>query len=737
MRRPADFRVQIARYRRNTPLVVGLLALLLLVLTVIYFLVQRGRNLPETLVTNQVLLFFLRNVNLLLILGIFFVLARDLFKLWVERRQRRPGSRLRTRLVASFVGLALVPVLVLFFYAVEMLQGSVERWFSPSLRVLLEQAGQVAEAALRQVEGRCRRDATAVALELSGLDLRDPANRSLIDGKLRERRAALELDLLGVYEESEFVAAVADPQRGLTDLPEPGRSLLREAADKGEAVRIVEIASGAGRLVLGAARGRVEAGRPRTLVVAGTLVEPALARPSEELIEAYQTYRQLEVQKGQFKASYLLLFLLVTLLILLASTWMGVYLARRIMVPIQALAEGTRRISSGDLERQVETPADDEIGVLVESFNRMTAELRRSREVIERSNRELREANRRLDEERALVAAVLESVAAGVVSVDREGRILTCNRAALAMLRQRREELGGRPLGEAWADPERARLARLLEEPEAAPADSRELRLVLGGEWRTFEVKVNELRDPAGAVNGRVVVIEDLTELQRAQQLAAWSEAARRLAHEIKNPLTPIRLAAERVLAKYRQGDADLGQALESGAETIVASVARMQSLVDEFSRYARMPRPQPRAIEPASLVEEVVALYRDLKPGVVLVTRLPSDLGTLWADPDQLRRVLINLLDNAFEATAAPGEIEVELHGTAERVEIAVRDNGRGIPEAQREKLFLPFFSTKGRGTGLGLAIVHRIVADHHGSVRVEDNAPHGTVFVVDLPRE
>jgi two-component system nitrogen regulation sensor histidine kinase NtrY len=260
--------------------------------------------------------------------------------------------------------------------------------------------------------------------------------------------------------------------------------------------------------------------------------------------------------------------------------------------------------------------------------------------------------------------------------------------------------------------------------------------MLLGGDWSTFEAKVTPLEGAAGTPRGRVLVLEDLTELIKAQQLAAWSEAARRIAHEIKNPLTPIRLAAERMLKKHRQGDPGLARALEDGVEIIVREVDTMQAMVDEFSRYARMPRPQPSRVDLARLLDDTLHLYQNLKPGVAVTGRVADDLAAAWLDGEQIKRALINLLDNAVEATDAPGEIDVSARTANGWLALRVADTGRGIPPAAKEKLFLPYFSTKGRGTGLGLAIVHRIVTDHHGTIHVEDNVPRGTVFTLELPQ-
>lgn len=707
------------------------LSLLLLVFTAAFYLLQRDRDLPGLLVANRVLLFVLWYVNVVLILAVLFVLLRNLLKLLIERRHRLLGSSFKIKLVGTYVGLSLIPVLLLFAIATELLQGSVDRWFNTPLKPVLEQGNTVAQALYDLLERTTLRDASWVMSAVRRYDLDNPEDRPRLNRRLQRLLHDMDLGVLAVYQETDFVQAVVASQAGITDLPEPGKEFLQEALRRGRATRLVDAPGHGGKLLLGAVSA------PPVVVVAGALLAPELAEQRQNLVQAYQSYRQLEVQKEDLRGSHLLVFLMVTLLILLGSSWVGLILARRVTVPIQALAEGTRRISGGDLGHRVEVEADDDLRVLVESFNRMTGELQANKELLERGNRELVETNQRLADERAVIAAVLQNVAAGVVSIDARDRIFTCNGAALHILRQTEAEVIGRPLAEAWSDPERAKLAAFLRELPAGESGSRELHLLLAGEMQTFEVKVTALRGEGAALGpvGRVLVIEDLTQLIKAQQLAAWSDAARRVAHEIKNPLTPIRLAAERLLRKHRQQDPGLGAALEDGVEIIVREVGTLQGMVDEFSRFARMPRPHPRPTDLARLIEETTHLYSELKPGVAVRGEAGPGLGAVLLDAEQIKRALLNLLDNAVAATEAPGRVEVTARAADGRLELRVADTGYGLPPEAKEKLFLPYFSTKGRGTGLGLAIVHRIVADHHGSVRVEDNVPHGTVFVLDLP--
>ncbi len=735
-------RSQIRRHSKDLRLIVAGLGALLVLFSGFFYLLLYNRDLEARMINNRVLLFALWYANVVLILTVLFVLMRILFKTLVERKHRILGSKFKTKLIATYIGLSLFPVLLLFFFANQLLNGSIERWFSVPLKgEVLEKAADVAGALSRHVETQNLRHATVALSKIGPLGSADLAEDQQVGLKLKELLDETGLDFLAVYSETAFLRAVISPRTELEDLPDLEWHMLREAVREGKALRVEALPGRSGLLTLAAVSyGAAEPGTPPLVVVAGTFIDRSVAEQMQELRQLYQTHRQLVVEKDSIKASHFLLFLMATLLILLASSWVGLYLARRVTVPVQALADGTRQIMSGDLAYRVDVDAGDELGVLVDSFNLMTGQLEQSRNLLEQSNRELVESNRRQAEERALIAAVLQNVAAGVISLDAEGRVFTCNGAARSMLGLPSDVLG-LAVAQAFSGPEREKLLALLERlgpgvDEAEGEQASEIvDLVIGGAWRTFELTVTPLADREGAAQGRVIVLEELTDLVKAQKLAAWTEAARRIAHEIKNPLTPIKLSAERLLKKHRAGDPETGKALEDAVATIVREVDTMQDMVDEFSRYARMPFPQPIEVDFARLVAETVELYARIKPGVAVVARVAPEAKTMWIDGKQIKQALINLLDNAVEATTAPGRIEVEAVADGGTLRLTVADTGRGIPDADKEKLFLPYFSTKGRGTGLGLAIVHRIVSDHRGRIRVENNTPTGTVFTLELP--
>ena len=731
-------RTQFRRHRKDTRLIVGGLGALLILFSGLFYLLLYNQDLEARVINNRVLLFALWYANVVLILAVLVVLFRIVFKILVERKLRILGSKFKTKLIATYIGLSLFPVLLLFFFANQLLNGSMDRWFSVPLKEdVLSKADELAAALNQRIEDENVRGAARVLGEISTLSSAEIVEAPQLGLRLQELLDETALDILAVYEGTDFLRAVISPRTGLADLPELEFQLLRDAQREGKAVKVRTLPGLEGLTMLAAVSYGTTGSEESAplVVVAATIVEQPVAQKIQDLRQLYQSHRQLVIEKDSIKASHLLLFLMATLLILLASSWVGLYLARRVTVPIQALAAGTRQIMGGDLGHRVAVDADDELGVLVDSFNRMTAELEQNRDLLQESNRELFETSRQQAEERALIGAVLQSVAAGVMSFDREGTVFTCNEAARSMLHLDTKVLG-LPAAEVLCGLNRSKLRVLLAKlPEGKELHREQINLVVGGEWKSLEVTITPIRDGKGRDQGRVMVLEDLTDLIKAQKLAAWTEAARRIAHEIKNPLTPIRLSAERLLRRYEARDPKIGEALEEAVEIIVREVATLQGMVDEFSRYARMPYPHPQETDLAKLVEETLHLYHGIKPGVEVRGEVGPSAEQIWVDAKQFKQALINLLDNAVEATEAPGQVVVRADAENGQLRMTVADTGRGIPDADKEKLFLPYFSTKGRGTGLGLAIVHRIVSDHHGRIRVEANHPQGTVFTIDLP--
>ena len=703
---------ELQRRRKDNRFIVALVLAVLVVWSVVAVL-QRRADEPET-VTRGVLLFVLSYINITLIAAVLFVLGRTLLKTWLERRRQELGSQFKTKLLVTYIGLTAIPIGLLFFVATGLLQRSIDRWFSTPVREVVQRARAVQDMAERRIGDQALGEAGTAARIFGD---RVPAAAEL-EAFLRDHR----LDSLEAYKGGERVAVASDRLAEVRRLPQ-------ESLKTGDAPTQTKIEV----LPDGSHRYRAARSAGGLIWVAGLRIPPSEARSMEAIAAAWSEYKKLEAQKPEIKAANISSFLLITLAILFAAAWIGLTLSRRITLPIAALAESTRRLESGELSARVDVEAADELGVLVTSFNRMAKGLEDARDALLRSNEELQTSKGRVDLERRLLATVLESVTTGVLALDGEGRVIVCNPAARALL-----ELGNDVSLDALR--RRPELSDLLVQlsggrPGESPAP-RELAVSSPTGERRLEIALRPLASPTlGERGGWVVAIEDTTHVAREQKLAAWSEVARRVAHEIKNPLTPIRLSAERIAKRWKAGEEDMGDTIEKGTRVIVEEVNFLKSLVDEFSRFARLPRVRLEPTDLPALALSAVRLFEGAREGVTIRVESRLSRGIVTVDPEQIRRALINLIDNAIEACGSAGEIVVGLAETPRGVQLEVTDTGRGVPSRDREKLFLPDFTTKGRGTGLGLAIVSRIVADHNGTIRVEDNRPRGARFIIELP--
>jgi two-component system nitrogen regulation sensor histidine kinase NtrY len=502
--------------------------------------------------------------------------------------------------------------------------------------------------------------------------------------------------------------------------------------------RSIETLGTSGDLLHAAAVIRGKDGKPSGVVVATTYLTGDMAARSRRMTKAFEDYNQLRVLKRPLTGLYLSFFLMVTLLILFGAIWMGSYMAKRISRPVLLLSAAAKEIGAGRLDQRVEPQSNDEFGALVEAFNAMASELASSRRRVDRGTIQLERKHVEVEGRRRYIETILERITTGVVSVDAAGAITTINSAASRLLALDRSIVGQpalpvfdradlQPLGMLLAGAGRGR-----GEPTA-----HEIAIVRDGQELHLAAVATALVGDSGAPDGVVLVLDDVTPLIRAQKVAAWREVARRLAHEIKNPLTPIQLSAERLRRHFAGAPPQAKALVEECSQTIIGEVESLKGLVDEFSQFARMPSPRTVPTDLGQLITDTIALYNGIFTDVRIEQRFAPGVPLVRLDGEQVRRVIINLVDNAIEAMERRGDIVVEtqLDAANNVVRVIVADDGPGIPAAEREKLFLPYYSTKRRGSGLGLAIVRRIIAEHGGSIDVGENTPRGTRFTIELP--
>ncbi len=707
------------KYRKD-PRFVATVPLAILIITIfIYYLIQRAKELSPGALSSRLLLFVLWNINLILILGIVFVLLRSLIKLVLERKQGILGSRFRTKLVATYIATSLVPIILLFVVATDLLRVSIDRWFNMPVRTLLSNSEKIAQIA----ENRIIADTAGAAEEIARAASEDVGD---VEGLLRHVRQFHNVDLVGVYRNGAVVRLIVDPGAPVHEISEPSARFFEEVRISGVARRIENTPGG--KWIRVAIRSGSRQGDFSGF--AGSFVPAETSRLLDQNVIAHREFQQLDSQKLALKASQTSLFLTATLSILFGALWTAIFISRRITVPIQALAEGTRTLAGGNYQHRIGVAATDEFGLLIGSFNSMAGQLEQQRQALTDSNLEMSDINQRLGEERAYLSTILESVSTGIIAFGENLELLSVNRAAHQILHLD-PDADHRSLEELFAfdlSPIRDYVAELrVREPR-----SREITLFRNGEIRYLELSAAPLEQDRKRA-GWVVALEDLTQLVQAQKLAAWSEAARRIAHEIKNPLTPIQLSAERIARKFASGDPNMEKIISEGCQTIVTEVGQLKRMVDEFSRFARMPAVHLKQTEMSEIFDQLARLYDDVKQGVTVRVECERPLPAV-VDPEQIRRALINLLDNAIEATST-GEIVITGKRRDRMLVLTVSDPGRGVADRDKEKLFIPYFSTKQKGTGLGLAIVHRIVSDHDGRITVQDNRPAGTRFEIEIP--
>ena len=484
---------------------------------------------------------------------------------------------------------------------------------------------------------------------------------------------------------------------------------------------------------------RTKSGKASGVVVATAYLTGDLAARSRRMTKAFEDYNQLRVLKRPLTGLYLSFFLMVTLLILFGATWMGSYLAKRITRPVLMLSAAAREIGAGRLDQRLEPQSNDEFGSLIEAFNSMARELAAGRRRVDRGTIQLERKHGEVEGRRRYIETILERIATGVVSVDAAGVITTINTAAGRLLSLDRG-IVGQPARAVFDRADLQPLGALLAGAGAATRGeppTHEIALAREGRELHLAAVATALVGESGGPEGVVLVLDDVTPLIRAQKVAAWREVARRLAHEIKNPLTPIQLSAERMRRHFATAPPPAKALIEECTQTIIGEVESLKGLVDEFSQFARMPSPRTVPTDLGQLITDTVALYNGIFTDVRIDQRFAPGIPLVRLDPEQIRRVIINLMDNAIEAMDRRGQIVVETQRDTPNsvVRVVVADDGPGIPAGEREKLFLPYYSTKRRGSGLGLAIVRRIIAEHGGSIEVGDNSPRGTRFTIELP--
>jgi two-component system, NtrC family, nitrogen regulation sensor histidine kinase NtrY len=667
----------------------------------------------------------------LLVFGL--ILIRSLVRLRMETSKEQLGARFKTKMVLGAMAVSLLPVIFMFFMSYSLLNRTLGRWFPRPLEIASEETqkllNELGESTLPRLHtlgyqaAQYAGEAPEVFVQRSlstGLDavwLYDAQGKFLKGGTICEDQPE---------DRSAELCTVSGIQGTMTAPLPSGLEIWQARNDTFFAARV--------RVSLPA--------DPNSVLIVGYRTSPDFLKRWTIINDQTQEYENVKQNLRALKRQMLLILFCITLIVLSAVTWVALFLAKQVTVPIQALAEGTKEVSAGNFDYQVPEQAQDELGLLVRSFNTMTTQLRDSRSQIDEFTRNLQQAVQELERRRQLMETVLENIPAGVIYLDASGRVQRTNKALGKMFSTSLKEVA--TLEELVGAEAHRILQQLMRRAMRMGVVSREIEVLVSDRVLHLAVTVSSL-GPRRANTGYVLVFDDLTEVLRAQKSAAWQEVARRIAHEIKNPLTPIQLSAQRILHHLDRGsnvaasETELGKIAQECSRLIVREVATLSALVNEFSQFVRFPTAKLQPTDANTTVNEAIEVFSGRLDGIQLRSSLEANLPAIRADGPLLRSVIINLIDNAAEAledsTFRQITVATQLHPESDTIEIAVADTGHGISPEDKDKLFLPHFSTKDRGTGLGLAIAARIISEHGGSLRVEDNRPVGSRFLIELP--
>lgn len=696
--------------------------LVLTALAIVFQIKYRGFEGP---LSDNLLIFLLINVNFLLLTAVIFMIAKSLWKLWVERKHGVLGAKFRTKLVFAFVCLSFIPPALLFFIGSGMFTSSIERLFSLRIENSLKDSVSLTQ----EYYDKLQKDAFIFGRQISR-QMSEARLLSRFENQVLKDYLTKKADEYGLGS----IELFTDPHRralAVVTGQYPAKAFTQTPSDLVSKAFAAQDAAGVSG---GAKKGDIlravvplyespEGGTVAAAIAVSYYIPPNLAAKADDIRQGYSQYRAAFKSREPIKRAYRNGFLAVTLALLLAAIWVALRVAAGITVPIQKLAEGTAAVASGKFDYRIDEKTSDEVGVLVDSFNVMTHELKNSRD--------------QLEQEVNYKKTILSNIDTGVVSIDRTGRITTVNQSAADILGIREQDILGRRYDDALKfielDPIRG-LFRKLERGQGRMEE--ELTLKVRGRMMTLRVRITALRDGSGMPIGSVVTFDDLTELLRAKKAETWQDVARRIAHEFKNPLTPIKLSAERLRKKHSEGSPDFDAIFDECSKTIVQEADGLRKLVDEFADFARMPssNPVPQPLTP--ILESVAQLYSGAHKDISVIREIEAGMPDVHLDREQMKRVFINLFENAVEVMGGKGRIWIAARATESGMaQIEVADEGPGIAAEDVPKLFQPDFSRKKKKSGLGLAIVLRIIKDHSGSIRVEQNSPRGARFILELP--
>ncbi|MBW1616032.1 MAG: PAS domain S-box protein [Deltaproteobacteria bacterium] len=691
--------------------------------------IRLGADFP---ISNAILIFIIIDINVILLILLLFLVFRNLAKLLYDRSNKVMGSKLRTKLAVSFITMTLLPTTVLFFLSISLMTTSIKFWFGAGVEKALNNSLSAAESTYDYIEANNRFYLQKVSKEIQSKKLLQHNKKKALKSHLQNTLKNFNIDGIEIYDKnfnriSFYAKQPLDPINRKNLTGKKNNKNIKTASYKIKQGKIIRTVSA---IPFGATNEQAKAFAAASIVLSENLFNKI-----NSISKGYEEYRQIKKFKKPIRSAYYITFSTAAFLILFLSLWLGFHLAKTISIPIHELAEGLKKVAGGNLDIKVKTVADEEMGSLVNSFNKMTKDLKFGRRQLEAATQKLKERNAEIEERRRYMEIVLKNVSAGIISIDSEGKVATINKSAEKMLNISSDQIISKNYKNLLKSQRINLVKNIRKKITTENSYILPIRLTIKGKTKNFMTHITALKDEAKKIIGTVIVFDDLTELEKAERMAAWREVARRIAHEVKNPLTPITLAAQRLQRKYYKRVKE--PIFSECTTTIIDHVELIRNLVNEFSEFARFPTAHPKPENISNIIEETLIPYKNNHLNIQFAFKPTNKIPQINIDKNQIKQALMNLLTNAVASIDNTGKITVLLSydKTVKKIKIEVADNGKGIPAKEKTRLFEPYFSTKKKGMGLGLAIVNTIISDHNGTISVSDNIPKGAKFVIEIP--
>ncbi|MFZ3230476.1 MAG: ATP-binding protein [Pseudobdellovibrio sp.] len=713
--------LELKKRKREILSIFALSILLAFLIGIEVYIFRSGQNLPSSYV-----LFFigLVNVNLILVLLLLFLIFRNVVKVFIERRSKVFGSSLKSKLIASFVSFSVVPTLLVFIISVFYLNSSFDKWFSQRMLSVLRNASEVIDTFIANEK---KRGYEYARLSIKQIDRTSVNNRP---EKLDQIRAQYKLDAVEYYDSLVADRLVSqDPELVSDIVPQLNLEFLQRGLVSHDEASTIQIFGDYNllRLMVPVSK-KTNSG----VIVVTKFLNLTPGSKFDDIVGAYQEFQSNSLVEYPLKSIYFIMLIVMTLVILFAAVWFGFYLAKQLSIPLVQLGRATKRVAAGDYSTLEISSGSEEINSLIGNFNQMISNL-------STSELELQQTLKNLNQYTRYVEIVLKNVSAGVISVDMNGHVTTMNRRAGELLQEDPVEFIGKHVRASMSEDNYKLFSGIVKSMQENNLITlqKEIRIQINQEAIPLSIHISILKNEQQQDIGRIMVFDDMTPIVNAQRAAAWTEVARRIAHEIKNPLTPIRLAAERISKKFGAQIQD--PAFQDSIRMIVNQVDDMRILVNEFSQFARLPELKPVPAQMNDVIKSTIQIYIDNHPHVHFEVSYDATLPEFKFDPGQIKRVLVNLVENAIDAVQKEVNpqvnISTEYNARFRVLKISIADNGVGIHQRDRGRIFEPYYSTKEKGTGLGLPIVKSIIEDHNGVIRALENNPKGTRMFIEIP--